>query len=73
MNQFTEHLVNQHRQYLSENTKELENYGSIYEHMLFYLTSILGIDKQKALQCISDLKADMSCDLLKNIVQSEII
>lgn len=69
----TENLVKKHQVYLSDNLNELENYGTIYEHMLFYFTSILGIDEQQALQCIIDLKADLSCDHLNNIVKSEII
>jgi hypothetical protein len=73
LNPVTENFVKKHQKYLSDNPNELKNFGSIYEHMLFYLTSILGIDEQQALQCILDLKADMSCDLLPYIVKSEII
>ncbi|MDQ0890105.1 hypothetical protein QFZ81_005193 [Paenibacillus sp. V4I9] len=73
MNPISENFVKKHQTYLSDNPNELENFGSIYEHMLFYLTSILGIDEKQALQCILDLKADISCDLLPYIVKSEII
>ena len=73
MNPITENFVKKHQSYLSDNPNELKNFGSIYEHMLFYLTSTLGIEEQQALQCILDLKADMSCDLLPYIVKSEII
>lgn len=73
MNPITENFVKKHQTYLSDNPNELENFGSIYEHMLFYLTSILGIDEKLALHCILDLKADISCDLLPYIVKSETI
>lgn len=73
MKPVTEKLVEKHQKFVSDNPNELENYGTVYEHMLYYFTSILGIDEQQALQCIIDLKTDLSCDLLNNVVQSEII
>ncbi len=73
MNPVTENLVMKHQTYLSDNPNELENFSSIYDHMLFYFTRILGIDEEQALQCILDLKADISCDLIPYIVKSEII
>ncbi|MFD0694730.1 hypothetical protein ACFQZT_11555 [Paenibacillus sp. GCM10027628] len=73
MSPITEKLVNQHRQYLSEHPKELEKYATLYQHMLFFFTNILGIEEEQAVNHISDFKADMSCDLLKNVDSSEII
>ncbi|KQX47117.1 hypothetical protein ASD40_17810 [Paenibacillus sp. Root444D2] len=73
MNPVTENFVKKHQKYLSDNPNELENFNSIYDHMLFYLTSILGIDELQASQCILDLKTDISCDLLPYIIKSEII
>ncbi|MEC0229292.1 hypothetical protein [Paenibacillus alba] len=73
MNNMTEKLVSQHRQYVKDNPKELEKYATLYEHMLFYFTAIRGIDEQTALQYIHDLKTDLSCDIVTAIVSSEIL
>lgn len=73
MKPVTEKLVKQHQHYLSDNSNELKKYDSIYDHMLYYFTSVLGIEEQQALQYIQDFKSDFSCDVLKNIVQSKII
>lgn len=72
MKAVTEKLIKQHQSFLSDNPNELSNYGSIYEHMLYYFTSVLGIDEQQALYTIQDFKSDISCDIGKNIVQSKV-
>lgn len=72
MKAVTEKLIKQHQHYLSVNSNELRNYDSIYDHMLYYFTSVLGIDEQQALHTIQDFKSDLSCDVLKNIVQSKV-
>ena len=69
MKPVTENLIKKHQKYLSDNPNELDNFGTIYEHMLFYFTTILGIDEQQALECIIDHKEDLSCDLLNTIVR----
>ncbi|MBA2943936.1 hypothetical protein HZF08_37325 [Paenibacillus sp. CGMCC 1.16610] len=72
MKAVTEKLIKQHQHYSSDNPSELKDYGSIYDHMLYYFTSVLGIDEQQALYTIQDFKSDLSCDVLKNIVQSKV-
>lgn len=69
----TEHLVHQHKKYVSENPKEIEGFDSLYAHMLFYLTRVLHMDEKQAMWHIQDFRADMSCDSLNRIVKSEII
>ncbi|MDR6879035.1 hypothetical protein [Bacillus sp. 3255] len=73
MKPVTEKLIKQHQQHLSDNPHELQNYSSVYEHMLYYFTTILGMDEQQAWQHIQDFKSDLTCDVMKNVVKSDII
>jgi|GEM_PF-6507723 len=58
MNRTTEFLVRRHIEYAKDRAEEVRLYDTIYDHMLYYFTHVLSIERDKAIAFIDDFRSD---------------
>jgi hypothetical protein len=51
-------LVSQHMAYAIKHPEEIEQYDSIYDHMLYFFTAIIGMAEDLAIKHIDDFFSD---------------
>ncbi|RXZ84021.1 hypothetical protein EBB07_02665 [Paenibacillaceae bacterium] len=62
MGELTDAFIKRHWAYLKNHPEEIQQYDSIYEHMLYYFTNKLGAPTNEAHEHIAEFRSSIEIE-----------